>query len=317
MYQKAEHILQKAIELSPKWHLPYLHLGWAYEKQHKFGQALDSYQQAVRLNPDDFHSRVHLGYLYQHLGDQEAGLKELNLAYQLNSQDITLIYNLANGLHKLDRSIEGIRLLDQALEILENRDQSLAHLYNLRGNIYLDLGLLDQSFADLQRAVSLDPTKPSFYNDLGDLYFEKGQYEEAVSSYKHAVNSETEKGSALKGIGRSYLQLENWHAAITALEEAQLVGELDFFGLGLAYFELGDDKRGIENLKKEISNAGPATIEASYYLGLAYAATGDSPLSIKTFQQFLELSASITDKPEWEQWRIEAKRQIEAQQGLS
>lgn len=312
-YQKAEHILLRAANLNSKWHLPHLHLGWSYEKQQKLEQALTSYRRATKLKPDDFYSRAYLGYLLQQLGDQENGVLELQIAYQLNSQDITLVHNLANGLHKLDRSADALRLLDHALQNLKTNNQNLALLSNLRGSIYLDLGELEKSLADIQKAVTLDPTVTRFYNNLGDVHFERGEYEEAINSYNQAAKSDEERGSALKGIGRSYLRLEDWDEAINVLEKAREAGEVDHFGLGLAYFELGDDERGIENLKKEVLNEGSAKTEASYYLGFAYVAMGDRTSSIEMFKQFLELSTGKTDDPEWQEWREEAKKQIEEQ----
>lgn len=94
-------------------------------------------------------------------------------------------------------------------------------------------------------------------------------------------------------------------------EKAREAGEIDYFGFGIAYFELNDDKRGFDNLKKELSNEGPAKIEASYYLGFAYAAIGEQGLAIEAFKHFLELSADKADEQEWKEWRAEARKQID------
>lgn len=312
-YDKAEQILHKAIELNPNWHHPHLYLGWVYEQQQKLEQALASYQQAIKLKPDDFDTRTYLGCIYQSLGNQKEGVNQLQKAYQLKSDNVIVIYNLANGLQQLGRYTEALKLLDKATTTLASEAQDLANLYNLRGIIYLNLHRLDEAYADIQKAIKLDPSIPGFYDDLGDIYFENGQYEEAVNSYEKAINSDAHKGNALRGIGNSYLKLENWEAAVNFLEKAREIGEVDHFGLGLAYFELGDDERGIENLRNEILNDGLAKTEASYYLGFACATTGDRESSIKAFKQFLELSTDKADDPEWQEWRAEVKKQIEEQ----
>lgn len=308
-YQKAERVLLKAINLNAKWHLPHLYLGWTHERQNEIPQALAAYERAVKLKPDDFDSRAYLGYMYQRLDKQEAGVRELQVACQLNPHDITMIYNLANGLHKLDQSIEAIKLLNEALEILEAYE--LAHLYYLLASIYLDLRKLDEAYANIQKAIELNPDIATFHNKLGDIYYEKGEFEDAIRSFGQALDSDSEKSNALKGIGLSYLNLENWQAAVEAFKKAQELGETVFYGLGFAYFESGDDERGIENFRNEILNNGPEKIEASYYLGFAYAAIGDHRSSIEVFKQFLELSADKTNDPVWKEWRTEAKKQIE------
>jgi tetratricopeptide (TPR) repeat protein len=187
-------------------------------------------------------------------------------------------------------------------------------LHILRGNIYLYLGKLDEAYTSLKKATEIAPTLLSFFVDLGEVCFEKGQWEEAIDWYKQAINSEADKGKALRGIGYSYLSLEDWKAAASYLEKAQELGIAVFFGLGVAYFELGDDEKGIKNLKNEILNDGPAKTEASYYLGFAYASVGDRVSSVEAFKQFLELSADDADRLEWKEWRTEAKKQIEEQE---
>lgn len=276
-----ERMLHEAIELDPNNYFSYLYLGWIYEKQQKLDSALIFYQRAAELKPDDFEARTYLGYLLQQLGHQAAGVNELQIAFRLNPDDIILVHNLANGLHKL------------------------------RGSIYLDLEELDKSLEDIQKAISLDSTVAQFHNSLGDVHFAQENYEEAINSYNRAAQSDDEKGNAPKGVGRTYLRLEDWQSALTALEKAQEVGEVDHFGLGIAHFELGDDERGIENLKNEILTKGQASVEAYYYLGFAYAAVGDRQASIEAFKQFLALSLDKADNQEWHEWRQEVQKQIE------
>jgi tetratricopeptide (TPR) repeat protein len=311
---KAERILLKAIELSPKWDTAHLQLGKAYENQQKWEQALSSYQQAVNLNPENPHARMHLGIIHQVLGNLKSSVQELQVAYQSSLYDFEVVYNLANGLYGLNQPVKALEVLDESLTASEFDTQDLAHLHNLRGNIYLYLGKLDEAYTSLKKATEIAPTLLSFFVDLGEVCFEKGQWEEAIDWYKQAINSEADKGKALRGIGYSYLSLEDWKAAASYLEKAQELGIAVFFGLGVAYFELGDDEKGIKNLKNEILNDGPAKTEASYYLGFAYASVGDRVSSVEAFKQFLELSADDADRLEWKEWRTEAKKQIEEQE---
>jgi tetratricopeptide (TPR) repeat protein len=173
------------------------------------------------------------------------------------------------------------------------------------------LGKLDEAYKNIQKAIGLNPGIAKFHNKLGDIFYEKSQFKDSISSFSQALNSDSEKGSALKGIGLSYLNVEDWQAAVEAFEKAQELGETVFYGLGFAYFELGDDERGIENFRNEILKDGPARTEASYYLGFAYAAIGDNSSAAQTFKKFLEFSANNADKPGWIEWRLEAQRQIE------
>lgn len=309
-YDQAEKILLKAISANQKWYLPHLYLGWAYEKQQQWSQALAAYQRAVKLNPNEPQARAYLGYMYQLLDNQEAGVQELEVAYQLAPDDVLLIYNLANGLHQLGRSIEALELLDETLARFSITVQGLEGLYRLRGSVYLDLGHLKEALIDIQKAIDLNPQELQFYNDLGDIYFEMEQYEKGIKAFSQATESNFDKGNTYRRIGYTYLKLENWHEALNFFEKAKAAGETDYFGLGFAYVELGDDEKGIEYYKEEILNDGPAKTEASYYLGFAYAAIEDQDASIKAFKQFLMLSADKENDPEWEAWRLEAKRQI-------
>jgi tetratricopeptide (TPR) repeat protein len=267
----------------------------------------------VNLNPENPHARMHLGIIYQVLGNLKSSVQELQMAYQSSLYDFEVVYNLVNGLYGLNQPVKALEVLNESLTASEFDTQDFAHLHNLRGNIYLYLEKLDEAYASLKKATEIAPTVPSFFVDLGEVCFEKGQWEEAIGWYKQAVNSKPDQGKAFRGLGYSYLSLEDWEAAASYLEKAQELGIAVFFGLGVAYFELGDEEKGIENLKSEILNDGPAKAEASYNLGFAYTAIGDRTSSVKTFKQFLELSASDADKPGWSEWRAEAQKQIKEQ----
>ncbi len=163
---KAEAVLLKLIEMEPKLHIAHLQLGKAYENQQKWKQALEFYQSAVRLNPDNPYARMHLGIMYNALNDFEIGVSELQTAYQLNLHEFSVVYNLANGLYKLEQLDEALIILDKAIEIGESNIHDLASLYNLRGRVYRNLSRLHNAELDFLKAIEINPPESRFSIDL-------------------------------------------------------------------------------------------------------------------------------------------------------
>lgn len=78
----------------------------------------------------------------------------------------------------------------RAIEHLES-DYLYQARFN-RGICYRRLGpqYLDDSIADLKKAVEMKNDRPSAHNNLGLSYFEKGDFEEALVHYGKAITLE-------------------------------------------------------------------------------------------------------------------------------
>ncbi|NIT61873.1 MAG: tetratricopeptide repeat protein [Aliifodinibius sp.] len=311
---RAEPVLLKLAEMRPDWDIVHLQLGKVYENLQQWEKALAYYQTGTRLKPDNPYARMHLGIMYQILNKIAESVYELQQAYQLGLGEFSVVYNLANGWYKLDNITAALNLLDKEIEGAKIEGRDLAKLHNLRGGIYSSQDRPKDAYLDFQKAVEISPDEAEFFIDLGDFYFEQGELERAINSYQQALNTDDPPGRIYKRIGLAQLGLGNWNAAITALEKAKTVGEASFYELGLAYYELYDNEKAIENFALELVQDGPAKAEANYYLGFIYDEIGKHDLSERVFKQFLELAASRSHEAEWRSWIAQVEEKLKDRQ---
>jgi len=110
-------ILNKAIELDPKYALAYFSRGYAYDKLKQYIKAIQSYDKAIELNPKD-------AWAYAHRG---------------------------NAHYNLEQYVKAIQSFDKAIEL----NPKNAKTYSDRGAAYIVLHRDTQACADLNKACDL------------------------------------------------------------------------------------------------------------------------------------------------------------------
>ena len=89
---------RRAIALEPRSYWPHMLLGWAYEQQEKFTEAIAELKQASRLFDDNPHVIASLGYTYARSGDSAAaqeviaGLQENAKRRQVSPYDVATVF---------------------------------------------------------------------------------------------------------------------------------------------------------------------------------------------------------------------------------
>jgi tetratricopeptide (TPR) repeat protein len=125
--------------------------------------------------------------------------------------------------------------------------------FNLLGNIYEDMGKIDQAVANYQKAVELVPTYKEVWYSLGRLSAFKGEYEKAEESFRRALEIDSNYGEARSRL----MDVEGILEANELLRTAPRSGEARF-RLARALFNLGDYDRSIAALKDALKSPGDA-----------------------------------------------------------
>lgn len=91
----AEECFRRVIEISPLSVDAYYNLGYIYDSQFRFQEAIPLLNKAVELDPDNWKSHYELGFAYRSLGDKEKAREHFGTALKLinkwRSIDIQLI----------------------------------------------------------------------------------------------------------------------------------------------------------------------------------------------------------------------------------
>jgi tetratricopeptide (TPR) repeat protein len=89
--QKAEQLLQKAVELDPKCSEAYLQLGIIAASQRLFDKAIDFYTDAIKADPQLADAHYRLGVAYEHTGQPAKAKEEFRLHDQITQQQAVLV----------------------------------------------------------------------------------------------------------------------------------------------------------------------------------------------------------------------------------
>jgi tetratricopeptide (TPR) repeat protein len=135
-----------------------------------------------------------------------------------------------------------------------NDTKPLLHL----GDLYEELGDLDEALRYLRSGVSIDPESPVFHNKLGAVYLKRNEYSLAEREIKMALSIE-----------RS-IPLLNAHFNLALLHEAR--GEFD-----LAIREY-----------KEEQKTSPLNYKPDFNLGLLYSKSKELDKGILEFKSCIE-----------------------------
>jgi Tfp pilus assembly protein PilF len=78
---------------------------------------------------------------------------------------------------------QAIAILDRAIR----RDPNDAEAYNIRGNVWDDMGDVDRALADYEQAIRIDPKNPATFRDRGILWRRKGALDKALVDFDRAI----------------------------------------------------------------------------------------------------------------------------------
>src|SRR5271156_7095908 len=115
-----------------------------------------------------------------------------------------------------DKMKQAFADLDRAIAL----DPNNARAFRERSNAYRSIGKLDRALADASEAVRLDPRDAKAFDNRGDVFVEKGQYERAIHDYDEALRLDPKLNLAFRDRGGAYYFNKNYERAIKDYDEA-------------------------------------------------------------------------------------------------
>jgi tetratricopeptide (TPR) repeat protein len=135
-------------------------------------------------------------------------------------------------------------------------DPQLEWTYAQRGEVYRHLGEYERAIADYNRALAIDPDYFWAYGSRGIAYFSLKQYQRAIADYNHAIalNPSYTWGYAQRG--KTYRHLHDYRKAIADFDRAIALDTNDawvYSHRGLSYAALGEYRKAIEDIDLAIA----------------------------------------------------------------
>jgi len=207
----------------------YSALGYTYEQQKQYKEAIEAYRHAIELDRDNLDAIRGLAENLMNDGQTEAALEQYKVIADANPEDAKTYLHMAEIYRKSGK-------FDLALENLKKAEtmvqDSIEVPYNMAA-VYQAQGRYDEAVQTLQDLLKKTEKPDNSYSQgernnravflerLGTVYREQGKYPEAVDVFRKMValgDDNTVRG--YQQIIDTYREAKQWQQATAAAKEA-------------------------------------------------------------------------------------------------
>ena len=187
-YDEAIHSYQKATELDPKLAMAYSNWGSALDELGDVNGAIVKYEKAIELDPKGEAAYYNWGIALDEQGDVNGAIVKYQKATKLDPKDAAAYYNWGVALAKLGDVKGAIVKYEKAIEL----DPKDAAAYYNWGVALGKLGDLKGAIVKYQKAIELDPKLALAYIGWGNVLKKQGDIKDADVKFKKAKEVESE-----------------------------------------------------------------------------------------------------------------------------
>ncbi len=258
--------LKKAMELSDRLsdREKYSIQGGYYLRQSEktYDKAIEAFEKLLELYPDDLTGNNDLGIFYRRIEEWDKAIESYEACLKYGGKDIVFFGGLA-------ASYRSKGLFYKARQVLERYLNNVSDSPGIRERLALNYryqGKYELALAELDKALSLNPTRYQSIRMKGDIHFYMGDLKEAEEEYKKLQERKEPVVYAfgLQRLGRLYLLQGRFKdvrkIGLESIEQAERLGQGTWISNiigGLSYVEriLGNYDRALELLEKNWNNA--------------------------------------------------------------
>lgn len=274
---------------------PYLavELAASYLQMNDMGKAIEVLERSLNLNPKYIDSHLLLGAIYERINEREKAIGHYRFVIGLEP-DMPDPYLMLGTLYKYSKDYE---MAISTMEDLLNRDfENHMASYQL-AHMYMETGRLDEAKYWLRRTMAIAPNFESPIADLALIHELEKEEEEAISLYREYLKYNPQDINVRLRLGRLLLQEGDYKEAAGELEEIldyDASSSEARFSLGVAYlFGKINYEKAVEiflSLLKE----NPANDRIRYFLASSYQENGDSEEALRHFGDVSAISDLFT-----------------------
>jgi tetratricopeptide (TPR) repeat protein len=197
----------------------------ALEALNRVDDALEVIEKALPNLPDNLQLQVKRGSLLSQSSEPAAGLAMLeNLVGQYPTQP-AIHSALAKNLYRVGRKEDAIQHAQQALQQSNNNETPLdgheiGEMHTLLGNLYNELGHLDQAIYQFNTALQQEPEHIDAYLALAETYHKQRQFLKAQEVLEQAINAAPSDPRSYFKAGMAYKDGRNYEASANMLRKA-------------------------------------------------------------------------------------------------
>ncbi len=260
-YERAEAEFRRAVEENPAYPDRHYYLGVLREKRGDHAGAAEAFRDALELHPDYKEARAYLAVTFFESGDERAARSEMLAAMQRGFAGPAHLVVEDRPLTRAD--VDSVRAQLTSSSMCSAHVESAADLYTH--------GHLPDAIAELEKAVTLQPTYADLHCRLGVLLVESGRIDDGVDRFDRALAINPQYADAHLYRGRALLLASRPADAVPSLQAAaeaypETVSVLAL--LATAYGRSGDSARAADVAHAALA-IDPACQQAQRALALA------------------------------------------------
>ena len=148
---------------------------------------LETAKEEIRLSlkedPHNIDAYIKMGEILIDMEDNDAALRVLNAAAQLDSKNARVLYLLGILDLKVEKFDDARKAFDKGVELEPDNVQYIVDI----GNEYMDLNMIDDALHFFNMAKSKAPEFLYIYNRIGIALSRAGRFDEAEQEYRKAL----------------------------------------------------------------------------------------------------------------------------------
>jgi tetratricopeptide (TPR) repeat protein len=249
--------------------------------------ALQDFEKVVRLAPTAEQGYSALGAVLVRMGRTSEGIRELEKALTIKSNDSSAQLNLAVAYEQSEQPAKAL-LWFAKVETTSRVEKRSLPAYAIAA--YARALAATQQFSPavtrMKEAIAEDPRNAEWQDELGSIYAMQKDWPNAKSAFNTALKANPNLATAHFHLGAA-LEAQNAPGALDELTKAyQLAPQNSVIALelGQSLAAAGDDEQAVQVLRHAVE-LDPASTAAAYQLGLALQRTDKMNDAIPLFQR--------------------------------
>ena len=265
---KAQIILNKVLQLDPENVKAYRLMGYSYEIQNMFNEALINYDKSLDIEElsDTYNWK---GHTYDLMGEILKAEEFYKKAIELDDNNQMALRNLSRVYLRLDKKKEARKILERLIEMPVDNISAVAGDYHSLGTIEFDENNKDKAKRLFEKALEIDSSFMLARVELAKfkVLFEEKR-EEAILELNKISQDFPKQVFPLEWLGFAYLENDEFDKAIEELNKAKELVSSDITLMG--------EQRILIRSR------------LNYYLSLAYSLNGNIEKSKECLLKIME-----------------------------
>ena len=247
----AEAAYQKAIFAKSDFSEIYYNLGFLYQRQRLYKEAVKQYEKALELKPTFLQAQANLGLCWDRLHDPGKAIIVYQRAIALHLKEGPLYTRLGSSLMKLYRYDQAYLAFKKAIELGESRTSIFVHL----GEIAEERGNIETSISYYTKALSIEKKSSKVYEKLAGVLVKNENESLAEKYYEKAIEIDSQNSNARYGLAQLYIARGDLSKAEEQLDNFQRLKEFE-----------GRKKTLLRAVERQPRNPEPAYLLAKFYI---------------------------------------------------